>query len=105
MSSSRNPGVFDNDSSPSNEAGSLLSRAWIGADSYKTIFRPYDTLRKTFEALQEIKALLDGLSEQRRRKIAIAAQSGACHSLESLELELDRCVPPNPDCCLALNTR
>lgn len=66
------------------------------ADNYKAFSSPYDTLRKTFEKLQEIKALISGLSEHRRRKISIAAQSGACHSLEDLELDLDRCVPPNP---------
>ena len=72
-SSSRNTGTFDN----------------VPAS-------PNDTLRKTFEKLQEIKALINGLSDRRRGKILIAAQSGACHSLEDLELDLDRCVPPNP---------
>lgn len=59
---------------------------------YKAYLSPYYTLQKCFEKLQDIKALIDGLSEHRRRKILIAAQSGACHSLGDIELELDRLV-------------
>jgi hypothetical protein len=57
----------------------------------------YHTLRQSFDALQRVRALLDGLSEARRRKIQIASQRGTCFSLQDLELELDRCTLSNLD--------
>lgn len=59
----------------------------------------YHTLHKCFDALQKIRALLNGLSEARRRKIQIASQRGTCFSLQDLELELDRLENDYRDLC------
>jgi hypothetical protein len=60
---------------------------------YPTLFPAHHALQKCFEKLQEIRGLLEGLSEHRRRKIQIASQRGHCLPLESLELDLERCIP------------
>lgn len=89
--------MFDDLSGPSSMAETLVfgAKALGGEyqDSYPALFPGYHTLKKCFEALQEIKALLDGLSEHRRRKILDHSQRGRCLPLESLEMEWERCRP------------
>ena len=103
--------MFDNLPGPSSITETLVSGAKaIGGEDralYPTLFPGYHTLQKCSKVLQEIRALLDGLSEHRRRKIQIASQRGACFSLQDLERELDRCIRPNPDRspCSFLNRR
>ena len=67
------------------------------AETLPALFPGYHTLKKCFETLQEIRALVDGLSEHRRRKILTASQRGTCLPLESLELDLERCIRPRPN--------
>lgn len=64
----------------------------IENETFSALFPGHRNLTKSFEMLRELKALLDGLSEHRRRKILIASQlSGASFPpLESLEMEWDR---------------
>lgn len=59
----------------------------------------YHILHKCFETLQQLSALINGLSEHRRRKIQMAYQRGGRRvlSVEDLELELDRCTFFNLD--------
>ncbi len=87
--------MFDNLPGPSIIAETLASGAKAISGEYHTLFPAYHTLQKCFETLQEIKALLDGLSEHRRCKILNASERGVCLPLESLELDLDRCIRPN----------
>jgi hypothetical protein len=70
------------------------------AENLPSFFPGYHTLKQCFEKLQEIQELLNGLSEHRRRKILSASQAGKCLSLESLEMELDRCIRPHPSISL-----
>jgi hypothetical protein len=89
--------MFNNIPGPSSIAETLVSGAKaIGGESlYPILFPGHQILQKCFEGLQEIRGLLDGLSEHRRRKILTASQRGACLPLESLELDLDRYICPN----------
>jgi len=95
--------MFDNLPDPSSITETLVSGAKALSGEYRSLypalFPAHHTLQKCFEKLQEIRALLDGLSEHRRRKIQIASQRGACLPLEYqyLEPELNKCVLPNPD--------
>ncbi|KAH9026728.1 hypothetical protein EDB85DRAFT_1893260 [Lactarius pseudohatsudake] len=92
----------DNLPGPSSIAEALVSSANLGGKyqaSYPALFPGYHTLKKCLEKLQEIKALLDGLSEHRRRKIMTASQQGSCISLESLEMELERLSDDYRDLC------
>jgi len=70
----------------------FVSGAKAISGEYQALFPAYHTLQQCYEKLQEAKALLDGLSEDRRRKIQIASQRRACLSLEDLEMELDRLI-------------
>lgn len=102
-SSSRN--VFDNLPGPSRIAETLVSDPKnLGGgyqDSFPALFPGYHILKKCFGTLGELRVLLDGLSEHRRRKILIASQRGACLSLENLETEWQRCVRSPPQPCSA----
>jgi len=92
--------MFDSLPGPSSITETLVSGAKALSGEYQSLypalFPTHHTLKKCFERLQEIRALLDGLSEHRRHKIQIASQRGACCSLQDLELELDKCICPNP---------
>ena len=64
---------------------------------YPALFPGYSTLQKCAKALQDIRALIDGISDHRRQKIQMAARRGTCLDMENLEMELDRCTSPIPD--------
>ncbi|KAI9428514.1 hypothetical protein H4582DRAFT_2044443 [Lactarius indigo] len=87
--------MFNNLPGPSIIADTLASGAKAISGEYHTLFPAYHTLQKCSETLQDIRALLDGISQHRRRKIQNASERGFCLSLESLELELDRCIRSN----------
>ncbi|KAH9074214.1 hypothetical protein EDB83DRAFT_2355453 [Lactarius deliciosus] len=105
MSSSWN--MFDNLPGPSIIMETLVSGAKALGEEYQslhpTIFPAYHSLQRCSEKLQEIKELLAGISEHRRRKIQIASQQGVCLSLESLELDLERLVDNYRDLCRVHN--
>lgn len=86
--------MFDNLPGPSSITENLASGAKVLSREYEafhqTLFPGYHALQKCSESLQEIKGLLEGLSEHRRRKIQLASKRGVCLSLESLELDLER---------------
>ena len=89
--------MFKNLPGPSSIAETFVSGARIINAEYQAfspaLFPGYQTLQKCLNSLQEIEALLVGLSEHRRRKIQDASQLGLCLPLESLEMELERLHP------------
>jgi len=105
QTSSSSLNMFDNLPGPSSIADSETLVSGVKAIGgkyqalYPALFPRYRALQRCFEKLQEIRGLLDGLSEHRRRKIQIASQRGACFSLEDLELELNRLVYDYRDLC------
>ncbi|KAF8267528.1 hypothetical protein EI94DRAFT_1700915 [Lactarius quietus] len=86
--------MFNNLPGPSSIVETVVSGTKALTEKYEArypaVFPAYHTLKKCYEKLQEIRALLDGLSEARRRKIQIASKRGACLSLEDHEGEWTR---------------
>lgn len=88
--------MFNNLPGPSSIVETLVSGAKSLSeyqDSFQALFPGFHTLKKCFEMLEEIRRLLEGLSEHRRRKIQIASQRGVCLSVGNLEMQWEMCVP------------
>ena len=77
---------------PSLIAKAIISRAATIVDGHS----PYNTFQECWKTLEHIRVLINEISPERRRKIQIAAERGACkHDLPDLELELERYISPH----------
>ena len=73
-----------------------IANAIIAPLSSIVAFRDYTTphtiLQKCLHKLEYLQGILDGISDERRRKIETAAQRGTCKHLRDIEFEMDRYV-------------
>ncbi|KAI0250604.1 hypothetical protein BJV78DRAFT_1217256 [Lactifluus subvellereus] len=77
---------------PSLIAKAIVSRAATIVNEHTTYLSPYSTFQECWKTLEHIRVLINGISPERRRKIQIAAERGACKHLRDLELELESLV-------------
>ena len=76
---------------PSNVANAIIS-PFATVIEYRNYSSPHTILQQCLDKLEYFQRLLDGMSDQRRRKIETAAQRRTCKHLRDIELELDRYV-------------
>jgi len=76
---------------PSRVANAIIS-PFSTMIEYRNYSSPHTILQQCLEKLEYIQGLLDGISDQRRRKIETAAQRRLCKHLRDIEFELDRYV-------------
>ena len=76
--------------------GNLASVAGLtslAVNGYQAYGSAYTTLMETERILEKVKSRLDGLSDQRRYEIEIAARGNpSCKTLKDLEVQLQACV-------------
>ena len=81
---------------PSLVAKAIVSRAATIVKEHTSYLSPYSTFQECWKTLEHIQVLINEISPERRRKIQIATERGACkHDLPDLELELERYISPH----------
>jgi len=76
---------------PSRVANAIISPLSMMI-KYRNHSSPHTILQQCLEKLEYMQGLLDGISDQRRRKIEAAAGRRTCKHLRDIEFELDRYV-------------
>ena len=80
---------------PSLIVKAIISRATTIVNEHTTYLSPYSTFQDCWKTLEHIRVLINNISPERRRKIQIAAERGACKPLLDHELELERYISLN----------
>lgn len=75
---------------PSRVANTIISP--FSTVIYRNYSSPHTILQQCLDKLEYLQGLLDGISDERRRKIETAAQRRTCKHLRDIEFELDRYV-------------
>jgi len=76
---------------PSRVANAIIS-PFSTMIEYRNYSSPQTVLQQCLEKLEYMQGLLDGISDQRRRKIEAAAERRTCKHLRDIGFELDRYV-------------
>ena len=77
---------------PPRAARAIVSSTAASLEETRERLSPYASLQRCSVRLEHIRALIEGISPERRRKIQTAAENGACRYLSDIELELGRRV-------------